>query len=58
MPILEKAKHAGCLFHFASDAHTLHDFGSVWKMQPVADELCLTDDDIHPLFLEPKEIES
>ncbi len=54
MPILEKAKRAGCLFHFASDAHSLQDFGSVVKMQPLADELCLTDEDINPLFLDPK----
>jgi len=55
LPILEKAKRAGCLFHFASDAHDLHDFGAVLKMQPLADQLCLREQDIHPLFRDPGE---
>ncbi len=52
LPILEKAKRAGCCFHFSSDAHTLTEVGSVLKMQSLADELCLRDEDIHPLFRE------
>lgn len=55
LPILERAKRAGCLFHFASDAHALRDFGTVLKMQPLADELCLRDEDIHPLFRDQAE---
>ncbi len=48
--LLEQTRRSGCLFHFASDAHELKNFGSTLQMQDIADQLCLRDDDIHPLF--------
>ncbi len=48
--ILHLAKRAGCLFHFASDAHHLDNVGRVVKLEPVVQALGLKSQDIHPLF--------
>lgn len=50
MYLLEMSKKAGCLFHFASDSHSIENFGNTIKLQSIADELCLKEEDIHPLF--------
>ena len=48
--IMHIAKKAGCLFHFASDAHQLENVGRVVKLEPVVEALGLTSKDVHPLF--------
>ncbi|MFB3890690.1 MAG: PHP domain-containing protein [Phycisphaerae bacterium] len=48
--ILRIAKRSGCLFHFASDSHSLAGIGRVLKLAPIADDIGITPDDIHPLF--------
>ncbi|HUT01692.1 MAG TPA: hypothetical protein VM031_04510 [Phycisphaerae bacterium] len=48
--IMGFARRAGCRFHFTSDAHDLPRLRSVVKLQPFADQLGLTDADLHPAF--------
>ncbi len=48
--MLRIAKRNGCCFHFASDSHELAGIGRVLKLAPVADELGLAEQDIHPRF--------
>ena len=43
------ARDAGCVFHFASDTHSLEGMGRVRGLQPFVDELGLTGDSLHPL---------
>ena len=50
LELLSLAKAAGCLFHFSSDAHNLPDLGSTLKMQAYAEQLCIREEDIYPLF--------
>ena len=40
---------AGCVFHFASDTHSLEGMGRVRGLQPFVEELGLTAHDLHPL---------
>ena len=47
--ILALAKQAGCVFHFASDAHSLDGIGSVSRLEPLAAEVGITPEDILPL---------
>ena len=47
--VLSLAKRAGCLFHFASDAHQLARIGEVLSLDPLARTLGITRDDLHPL---------
>ncbi|HUS47182.1 MAG TPA: PHP domain-containing protein [Phycisphaerae bacterium] len=48
--VLTIARQAGCLFHFASDAHRLDAIGSVRRLEPFATAIGITPQHIHPLF--------
>ena len=48
--VMAVAKRCGCLFHFASDAHSLEDIGCVKRLESVASELGITQEDVLPLF--------
>ena len=43
------AKQAGCVFHFASDAHTLEGVGRTQELVAYAQQAGITEDDLHPL---------
>jgi len=47
--VLALARQAGCVFHFASDTHTLDGVGSCLKLEPFARAIGITADDILPL---------
>jgi len=47
--LLTLARGAGCLFHFASDTHTLEGVGTVRKLEPYAQALGITPDHVLPL---------
>lgn len=49
MRMYRLAAEAGCVFHFASDTHSLAGMGATRRLQPYVDELGLTRDQIHPL---------
>lgn len=43
------AKDMGCKFHYGSDAHSLEALGRIVKFRKIAEDLGITDDDIHPI---------
>ncbi|MBT4502622.1 MAG: hypothetical protein HOC74_33130 [Gemmatimonadetes bacterium] len=43
------ALEAGCLFHFASDTHSLEGVGRVCGLEPFVHQLGLTRENLHPL---------
>lgn len=43
------ALEAGCVFHFASDTHSLEGVGRVQGLQPFVDALGLSEGNLHPL---------
>lgn len=47
--VLSLARQAGCVFHFASDAHTLDRIGSVCRLEPYVRQVGITPEDICPL---------
>ena len=47
--VLSLAKQAGCVFHFASDAHSLDGIGRVKDLEPLARAVGITPEDILPL---------
>jgi histidinol phosphatase-like PHP family hydrolase len=47
--IYSLALEAGCLFHFASDTHSLEGMGRVRGLEPFARQLGLTRENLHPL---------
>ena len=47
--VLALAKQAGCVFHFASDTHTLAGIGRCLALEPYAHTLGITRDDLLPL---------
>jgi histidinol phosphatase-like PHP family hydrolase len=49
MRVYRLALRAGCLFHFASDTHSLEGVGKVRGLEPFVTELGLKDTDILPL---------
>ena len=48
--ILSLAKQCGCVFHLASDAHSLKGIGQVHKLAPFLGELGLQRDDFAPIL--------
>jgi histidinol phosphatase-like PHP family hydrolase len=50
--VYDLALEAGCLFHFASDAHSLAHVGKVRQLEPLARRLGLTRENLHPLVRE------
>jgi len=47
--VLTLARRAGCVFHFASDAHCLDGIGGVRDLEPFVRQIGITDGDVHPL---------
>jgi len=47
--VLSLAREAGCVFHFASDTHTLEGVGDSLKLEPYARAVGITREDILPL---------
>jgi histidinol phosphatase-like PHP family hydrolase len=47
--ILSIARQAGCVFHFASDAHSLQGIGEVHQLEPLARAAGITAEDVLPL---------
>jgi histidinol phosphatase-like PHP family hydrolase len=47
--VLALAKQAGCVFHFASDTHTLEGVGDSLSLEPYAEAAGIGPDDILPL---------
>jgi len=43
------ALEAGCVFHFASDTHSLAGMGRVRGLEPFVQQLGLTAANLHPL---------
>jgi histidinol phosphatase-like PHP family hydrolase len=48
--VMAVARRCGCLFHFASDAHSLEDIGCVRRLETYAKGLGITEENVHPLF--------
>lgn len=46
---LTLARQAGCVFHFASDSHTLKRIGAVRQLEKYVQQLGITAEEIHPL---------
>lgn len=49
MRVLTLAREAGCVFHFASDAHKLAGVGTVAALAKLVEQSGITSEDLHPL---------